>query len=384
MIQYETLPDLRAHLVEVSAFIVERGRIVRLCKNFAQGQVAVIMTLVIAVLLGAMALGTNVGLLYYNWGQLQKAADAAALAGANVLTGVPDPSGTVAANAISTAKGYACLNGINDPNNTNATICPSPIQNASYVDQVASTSVDSNDTQLSIRLTRQVPYYFGKLIGLNTGNVAASATAQVSLGVSTFNNGLFPAGIQCNSPCTSKANLDPGQSVTFGMKFAGGLAPGNWQWLDLGQGTGASALSNGIANGVSGSYSIGGNISSTPGNKYNSSVVQNGFQSRVNAHNAKFPSFDYNNVCTAGGGNPNNIPLGDPLLITIPVVDFGGCSGSCTMAIEGFAQIYMTGMSVDKGNARIDGCFVQEVTADSVGSAGAPVLGALSPPKLIQ
>jgi hypothetical protein len=341
------------------------------------------MSVVIGVLLGAMALATDVGLFYYNWMLLQKAADSAALAGASSLTAIPDPSGTVASSAVSTAKGYACLNGINDPNNTNITICPNPAQNASYVDQVSSTNVNAGDTQLSITLTRQVPYFFGRVLGLNTGNVAASATAQVSAGVNTYQTGMFPAGIQCNKPC-SLANLDPGQSVTFGMKFAGGFAPGNWQWLDLGQGTGASALSGAIANGVPGTYSIGDNITSTPGNKFNSSVVQNGFQSRLDAHNSNFSALDPSQVCTAGGGNPTDIPLGDPLLITIPVVDFGGCSGSCTVPIEGFAQVYMTGMSVKSGTAQIDGCFVQAVAPGGIGSSSAPILGALSPPILIK
>jgi uncharacterized membrane protein len=74
-----------------------------------------ILTLFIGVLLGAMALSTDVGLLYFNWMQLQKAADAAALAGAEQLTAVPDPSGTVAQNAEATAKGYACIHGYQSP-----------------------------------------------------------------------------------------------------------------------------------------------------------------------------------------------------------------------------------------------------------------------------
>lgn len=362
---------------------VKKGRTVKHGKKLAKGQTAVIMTLVIGVLLGAMALSTDVGLFYFNWMQLQKAADAAALAGANRLTAVPDPSGTVASSAISMAEGYACLNGINDPNNTNPTICPNPIQNASYVDQVASTNVDSNDTQLSIKLTRQVPYFFARVLGLNSGSVAAAATAQVGQGVNTFDNGLFPAGIQCDKPCSSAADMDPGQSVVFGQRFAGGLARGNWQWLDLGQGTGASDLSNAIANGVTGTYSIGENISSTSGANYKSSVVQDGFEERVNEHNSKFPNVDYAKVCD-DDGNPSNIPLDDPLLVTVPAVDFGGCTANCTMSIEGFAEVYLTGMSEQRGVTTINGCFVQQVTAGSVGSASAPVLGALSKPILIQ
>src|ERR1700682_3808956 len=47
-----------------------------------KGQMAVVMTLVIVTLLGAMSLTTDIGVMYYNWMQLQKAADASALAGA--------------------------------------------------------------------------------------------------------------------------------------------------------------------------------------------------------------------------------------------------------------------------------------------------------------
>jgi hypothetical protein len=349
----------------------------------------VVMTMVIGVLLGAMALGTDVGLFYYNWMLLQKAADSAAIAGASSLTALADPSGDVAASAVSTAKGYACLNGINDPNNANATICPDPIQNASYVDQIASTNVDGNDTQLSITLKRQVPYFFGKVLGLNKGSVAASATAQVSQGVSTFESAMFPAAIQCNQPCNSTADLDPGQPVTFGAQLSR-VNNNNWQWLNLGQDTDNASLADAIGNGVPGTYRIGGDVSraATP-RDYTNRVVQDGFQDRVNAHNSRFPGVDPSSICT-GNGNPGNIPLGDPLLVTIPAADFSGCqaggSTGCAAPIEGFTQIYLTGLTNGArrgGAAQIEGCFVQAVAPGSVGSTSAPVLGALSPPILI-
>jgi uncharacterized membrane protein len=50
-----------------------------------RGQIAVVTTFAIATLLGAMALGTDVAVMYFNWVQLQKGADAAALAGAFYL-----------------------------------------------------------------------------------------------------------------------------------------------------------------------------------------------------------------------------------------------------------------------------------------------------------
>src|SRR5260370_19956554 len=54
----------------------------RRCKRYQRGQMVVVMTFAMATLLGAMALCTDVAVLYYNWVQLQKGADAAALAGA--------------------------------------------------------------------------------------------------------------------------------------------------------------------------------------------------------------------------------------------------------------------------------------------------------------
>src|ERR1700737_167526 len=61
------------------------GRIMKRRGHFFKGQMAVVMTFAIATLLGAMALGTDVGVMYFNWVQLQKGADAAALAGAVYL-----------------------------------------------------------------------------------------------------------------------------------------------------------------------------------------------------------------------------------------------------------------------------------------------------------
>jgi hypothetical protein len=78
--------------------------------------------------------------------------------------------------------------------------------------------------------------------------------------------------------------------------------------------------------------------------------------------------------------NPNNIPAGDPLLVTVPVADLTGCYGACSVTVEGFAEVYLTSGS----NASISGCFVQAVSANSVGGSGSPTLGALGVPTLIQ
>jgi Flp pilus assembly protein TadG len=56
-------------------------------KSRSKGQIAAILMIVMPVLLGVMGLGADISVLYYNWVALQKAADAAALAGASQLTG---------------------------------------------------------------------------------------------------------------------------------------------------------------------------------------------------------------------------------------------------------------------------------------------------------
>jgi len=141
----------------------------------------VLFTLILPALLGVMALGADFSIIYFNWAMVQKAADAAALAGASQLTGVPGSASAgsaVQTAAVNYVNGYACLNGISDPNPTNtyATICPTEASHpGGFADKIAFTNV--TDTQVSVGIQRTVPYFFGKMIGLNTAGVAAKATA---------------------------------------------------------------------------------------------------------------------------------------------------------------------------------------------------------------
>jgi len=80
-----------------------------------KGQVAILMTLAVATLLGVMSLTSDVGVLYYSSIQLQKAADAAAVAGANYFgpNHPPTPSCTWGAtDAQNGACDYVINNGI--------------------------------------------------------------------------------------------------------------------------------------------------------------------------------------------------------------------------------------------------------------------------------
>jgi uncharacterized membrane protein len=73
--------------------------------RFKKGQIAVLLMLVMFTLLGAIGLGADIGLLYLQWGIVQKAADAAVLAGAGYL---PNHTST----AQTKASTYATTNGL--------------------------------------------------------------------------------------------------------------------------------------------------------------------------------------------------------------------------------------------------------------------------------
>jgi uncharacterized membrane protein len=183
-------------------------------EKFRKGQMAIVMTLAIATLLGVMALGTDVGVMYYIHMQLQKGADAAAIAGANYLS--EDSTG----ESIALTPGFIVNTNCSGDDATKAA-CTYAINNNMAFDS-GSLKINENvaglpSPNVQVIATRSnLPYTFGTLIGLSTYNVAAVATAtQGSTGATT---GMFPMGIQCTAPC-SLANLNPGSTVTFGAKF---------------------------------------------------------------------------------------------------------------------------------------------------------------------
>lgn len=361
--------------------------------RFFKGQMMALFTIVLPVLLGAMALGADFAIIYLNWSMVQKAADAAALAGASQLTAVPGSAASLTPAVDNYVNGYACLNGVSDPSNTYATICPTEASHPGGVaDKIAFTTV--TDTQVSVGIHRSVPYYFGKMIGLQEAAVAAKATAAIEA-TGSVPSGMFPVGLQCTPTGTPAAcnvtNLFNGQDiVTFGAKFvltstnsneqSSGGAPGNWDWVNVGQGNGAQALGQVLQNGASGSFSIGQTINSDPGvGKLNGQPVQAGLSARLAACGTSATARPSGDPCS-NGGNTTGLSCNDPCLITVPAVNFTGCNGSCSLTIEGFAQMYLEQTST---TSAIQACYISNNTCTTQGSASAPNLGSLAPPVLI-
>jgi Flp pilus assembly protein TadG len=348
-------------------------------------QISVLFALAATALVGVMALGADVGVLYYNWGQLQKAADAAALAGAGYL-----PNDTT--TATSTATTYATKNGV------------------LAAEIVSATPINSNK-QMQVTVQRTVPYSFARVLGLTNGYVKASATASVPPGIGTVNAGpgspVACNGVACTSggttltagsgapgsgtpfagscgSSTGAYNVLPmaldnqtswvsGSTTTLNEASSSGNgngniwpdAPGNWGYVNLcgNSNSSGSVLRTSMAAGYGGELSIGNYLTTVTGAK--SGPVNQGLQDRSTPSQLAAPStFD----------------PGDPRAVVIPLVDFskdavtnGPCQGQCTVKITGFMAAYI--LSVNNGNI-----FVQDiglVAPNAVGSINAPNAGAM-------
>jgi len=116
------------------------------------GQSALLVVLSIAMLCGVAALVVDIGMISVTKGQLQNAADAAALAGAKEL-----PS---ASTAKSTAVTYAGLNGVPAANTT------------------ATSPYNSNANRIEVVCKETVQYTFARIFGMNSIEVSARAVAE--------------------------------------------------------------------------------------------------------------------------------------------------------------------------------------------------------------
>jgi len=322
-------------------------------------------------LVGAVALGTDVTLMYVNWQHDQKVADAAALAGANYLGG---------------GIAYTDSTGTAYPTQTGCTGETSGSTSAAVATQVACTYAVNNglpagDITISEPTSSKIkvvaaegtlPYFFGKALGMSTYSVSASATANSPGPVNTVNQGLLPLGLQCATPCPD-GSLVAGQPVSFGNKFVSSSInlPGNWDWLAL-DGNGGKVLQDSIANGATKSYSVGDTVSTKPGGT--NGPVSKGISDRE----SRCPSIP--DPCS--GGNPSSIPPNDPCLVVVPVVDFGAAAkaGKTSMPIEKFAEVYLDPNTTD--GSHINGCFVTSIVGNTLtGSTGSA--GPTAPPVLV-
>jgi hypothetical protein len=302
-----------------------------------RGQAAVVSVFFIAVLVGMATLVLDVGSWYRADRAAQQAADASALAGAQVLPGDP-------AQALNVALDYAARNG----------------GGVDAGDITFSSKFSANDT-ISVTVERPSPGFFARLFDIDSVQVGAKASARatamsaakyVAPVVVSIKHPLMPGGKGCN-PKT----CDPDFNTTTELELinlhspGSGDAAGAFGLIKLrtgGQGSvGASELASWMQYGFDQNMPLG-KYNSVPSAMFNSSEFTNALSLRMNTE------------------------------ILIPIYDKIVKSGSTAeYNIIGWVGFVPTKITGGGSNARIHGHFTKVIWQGiQVTAGGNPAFGA--------
>jgi Flp pilus assembly protein TadG len=317
--------------------------------RLTKGQMAVVITIAMPVLIGAMGLGMDMAVLYYNWVQLQKAADAAALAGAEQLTG--DPTTTDNSAVTACAQLYACQDGVSVqtqgtcPGNTE--VCAGGTADPMTITPAA------DERSVTVTVRRTVPYFFFKLIGINDAGVAVRATAGIlpTTGVC----GAAPFGLPCKLNCNGSAGCYGSGTPGAGDHTCGGAynfgtqlqfkasnncvlngcvitgVPGNWDPLAIG-GSGASVYRSNIGYGETQTIRPGDTLPTETGNIVGPTAQ--GFTDRGL------------NMTATPVSVPTSFSANDHHIIVVPLVDYTQAKGGkSNVPVVDFVTLYVQALS---------------------------------------
>ena len=288
------------------------------------GSVLVLFSLAFVLMGGMAALALDAGLGYVRRVQVQNAADAAVLA---AVAELPDDP----AAAAQLATQYAALNNLT-------------------LDQVEiniGPTWSANDT---IRVTPRetVNFFFAPLLGIDSAEVGANATAVV--GSLVASDGLAPFGLV----------LPPG-GFSFGQTYEIKLetgSGGNYNALTL-DGIGANNYRNNIVSGSSGTHSIGDSIDTEPGNMVG--PTSTGLQQRIGAD----PNYSWTDLVNPDG-TLKGIDDDNPRILLIPIITEPQ-PGRSDVTITGFALFYVEGPPSDWDDGDLSGAFINTVIEGQLG-----------------
>jgi putative Flp pilus-assembly TadE/G-like protein len=222
------------------------------------GQAVVLLTLSLAVIMGMAAFVIDVGSWYHTKRHLQGTADAAALAGAQLL-----PANS--SGAQSQALTYANKNG----------------GNVAGADITVSTTVFQNDT-IKVKAQKTAPGIFSGVLGIASATIHASAKARV--GPPLQARYVAPMVVYCDHPRIHNCNANsmPDFNVNTTMNYDPMGAPGAFGMLNLDGGNGTPGTSDEaewILKGFD-KYLGLGDYKSDPGAKFSSQNIQSALDAR--------------------------------------------------------------------------------------------------------
>ena len=300
-----------------------------------EGQVLVLMVLALGVLMGMAALAIDVGMVYEERRDLQNAADAAALAGAQELPSSPEL-------AVARARTWASNNGIADPDSLVITI---------------STTHSANDT-ISVAVSRAVAYRLAPALGMEGDTVPAAAKARVG----------SPAGMDRFIPFAVEnsvlSGLSPGDSAI--IKYdSQDQTQGNSLALAFPGNVGASDFRDSIYYGSDQVFCVVGSeypgctstISTEPGAMVG--PTQQGVRNLIQDTSTSCDQFS--EVFYQDAANPGKMlinPACNPFpphnvatskrVVILPVIS-GLCGGRCDVQIVRFALFFVEGVHCTGG-----------------------------------
>jgi hypothetical protein len=284
------------------------------------GQVFVFVALILMALVGMAALVIDVGSWYRADRQLQTAADAAALAGAQWLPMDRIEAGNEADN-------YAKLNG-------SKLLALSPVA-------IVSQSGAIDDT-IDVSATAEAPGIFARIYGAAFNKVALSAHAQAQVRAPRSMKHVAPFAVSRYHPMISGPDCpcfdQPPEPWSLDK-----TGPGNFTLISL-DGLGVAEpekLASWIEDGFEGPLELG-DYDGDPGKKYNSSLVRNAMSSRVESGEALlFPVYDPD-ALTGGGSNETYRVIGWAAF-KVTEFTFNGSNSSITAYLTDFIATDLAG-----------------------------------------
>ncbi len=237
------------------------------------GQAILMTVLFLVVIVGAAAMTVDVGSWYQQQRQAQATADAAALAGAQVLPSDPVQAQTLAAQ-------YATSNGGGVVPNGGITL---------------RSDFEPNDTVV-VNISKNAPSFFANIFAIDHATVTATAAARA--GVPNQVDGVAPIVVNKDHPLLSGPGC-PCFDVPTTLPLGKDGAPGAFGLVDLNGGSnGTPELADWIQNGYDGFLGLG-DYQSDPGAKFNPAPIQDALSARIGTE-LLFPVYD-----TLSGGGAN-------------------------------------------------------------------------------
>ena len=296
------------------------------------GQLFPTLALILVGLLAVGALGIDVFTLYWAQSNLQRGADAAALAGAMYLNDVTFSGANPSCAYATPAQNAACTYALN---------------NALQSSEIQSITPAVDSRSITITTSRTVPASFARVLGFTQFTV--NATGHAGIQALSGASGALPVGLSSSTTYTY------GQAITMHYSCGTLTSASCYGALDY-QGNSGSNLKDLLANGYSSTVKVGDTYNSTPGGK--NGPISQGVSARVSAGSAADP-----------GGTWSLHTMSDARAAVVPLVNWfpTPCSGAnCHATITGFAEVWISGAT----GADINAVFIRQVASGTTSAGG--------------